>query len=97
MLTAVKSIPGVQDILNGIRDIHPFFPTKCPVLPHAEYYYNIPIGDENEGVFALSGRFFSMPNGLYRYRGWMNSKIDPVGGYFEVIMEYKRKRDLDTW
>jgi hypothetical protein len=97
LLTAANFFPALQKFLETIREFHPFFPTKCPILPHAEYYYNIPIGNENEGILSDGQNPISLPNGLYRYRGWMNSKTDPVGGFFELIMEYKRKQDLDTW
>jgi hypothetical protein len=97
LLTAVNWIPAVQKVLDTIRDLHPFFPTKCPVQAHAEYYYNIPITNAYEGTFMDGQKFVSLPNGLYRYRGFINSKADPVGGFFEVIMEYKRVRDMDQW
>jgi hypothetical protein len=83
--------------LKAIKDVHPFFPTNCPILAHAEYYYNIPIGNYYEGTFMDGQKLVSIPNGLYRYRGWMNSLVDPVGGFFELIMEYKRPNDMDTW
>jgi hypothetical protein len=97
MLTAANFVPVVKIFFDKIKDFHPFFPTKCPILSHAEYYYNIKIGNENEGIIYDSVNSTSVPNGLYRYRGWINSKTDPVGGFAELIMEYKRKQDLDSW
>jgi hypothetical protein len=96
-LTAANLVPALQKFLDEVKELNPFFPNKCPFLAHAEYFYNIPIGNVNEGMVSDGQKLVALPNGLYRYRGFINSKADPVGGFFEFIMEYKRKRDLDTW
>jgi hypothetical protein len=79
-------------MLEWFQSYHPFLPTSCPIQPRAEYYYNIPIHNLNEGSLGEQG---FVPNGLYRARVYGNTKDDPVGGYIEWILEIKRQFNFD--
>jgi aminoglycoside phosphotransferase len=97
-LTAANNIPIVKAILEALQNVHPFMPTSCPIQPRAEYYYNIPITNVDEGTFNdHKQQYIKLPNGLYRTRIFGNTKQDPVGGYFEWILEVNRPFNFDRW
>jgi hypothetical protein len=97
VLEFANVMPGLREFIITLKELHPFFPLSCPILPHAEYYYNIPITSYWEGAFNFHGKSIHLPNGLYKFTGSMYSKADPIGGYFEVIQEVKRPQNLDQW
>jgi hypothetical protein len=97
MLEVGNVLPNFKEYLDLAKSFHPFFPSKCPILPRAEYYYNIPITNYLEGTFTLAGKMVKLPNGEYRWKISLRSRDDPEGGLIMFILEVKRAQNIDSF
>jgi hypothetical protein len=96
-LVISDNMPFLQKLKDGLQEAHPFFPSSCPIAPRAEYYYNIRIANLDSGRVYMPGGLFRLPNGLYRYRLFANTKDDPVGGYIEWVIEVTDRLNFDKF
>lgn len=72
----------------------PNAPTECPILK-GRYDFKFIIEDDIKEEDRFWGNFF-LPTGLYKVRGNMWTKDDPVGGFFEYTIEVKPKQGRDS-